>query len=191
MAEFTVVKEVTLGARKAKFGDGENELRSQVWEVGDPPRRGIGIREWWRNDAGEWCPSKSGVSIRPGELAALAELLRVAIGGDDPSGTPPAQQSAAMDTRRMPPADDSGWRQIGSSRYAGRCAMCGSQYEERATVAFHPEGPPGAKAAHWACLERERFGADSAEPEKPDPTADWARPVPPPQPDGARVEEIF
>jgi len=48
------------------------------------------IRVFWKNDQGEWKPGKQGITVRGGELKAVAEALSKAVSGG-------AKPTAAVD----------------------------------------------------------------------------------------------
>jgi Transcriptional Coactivator p15 (PC4) len=56
------------------YGDKKpEEMRLSLCEYAGKPY--LSLRMWWQTPAGEWAPSKKGISIRLGELQALKAAL--------------------------------------------------------------------------------------------------------------------
>jgi len=84
---------------------GDEELRVTFTRARTGQGRDVAwhsLRVFWKTDAGEWRPGKQGITIRGGELRAVADALTKAASGG--TGTPrePAQQPGRPAT--APPA---------------------------------------------------------------------------------------
>lgn len=64
--------------------DGREVLRVTFTRARAPDGKDVAwhsIRLFWRNDSGEWRPGKQGITIRGGELRAVASALAKATSG--------------------------------------------------------------------------------------------------------------
>ncbi|AMM13350.1 hypothetical protein AX768_03710 [Burkholderia sp. PAMC 28687] len=44
----------------------------------------VGLRLWFRDDAGEWSPSERGISLRPEHVPQIIQALTLAVQAHDP-----------------------------------------------------------------------------------------------------------
>lgn len=69
--------------------DGAEQVRISLDEFIDlngRPHRYVSVRRWYRKDDGQWCPTKSGITVRKRELLLVGKALRTALdllNGDD------------------------------------------------------------------------------------------------------------
>lgn len=68
----TDTEEILLQLERGTEGTSELRITSAVFNG----HSYIGVREWFKTEAGEWAPTKKGMSIKPREVAAVIAALQ-------------------------------------------------------------------------------------------------------------------